>query len=125
MDEVEDVEVHEEEVEVDHPCEVEEVEHEVVDVVDSVIEEVDEVVDEEDSFQEAHQGEVDEVDLATVEADEVVVEEDTRLRIQMYNIARLWLLMRLNALLIADLRHKTNKDTLLQDFSRPTAFRPT
>ena len=79
MDEVEDVVVHEEVAEVDHPCEVVGEEQGVVDEVDSVIVEVDEVVDEEDSFPEAHQGAV-EVDLGTVEADEVV-EVDTRLRI--------------------------------------------
>ena len=82
MDEVEDVGVHEEVAEVDHPCEVVGEEQGVVDVVDLVTVEVDEVVevvDEEDSFPEVHQG-VDEVDSAIVEVDEED-EEDTRLRI--------------------------------------------
>lgn len=76
---MEDVEVHEEVDVVDHLCEVEGVEHEVVDEVDSVTVEVVEVVVEEDSFQEAHQG-VDVVD-SVIEVDEVVDEVDTRLLI--------------------------------------------
>lgn len=83
MAEVEDVVVHEEVAEVDHPCEVVGEEQGVVDEVDSVTVEVDEVVLEEDSFPEAHQG-VDEVDSGTAEADEVV-EEDTRLRIHVHH----------------------------------------
>jgi hypothetical protein len=84
--EVEDVVVHEEVAEVDHPCEVVGEEQGVVDEVDSVTVEVDEVVLEEDSFPEAHQG-VDEVDSGTVVADEVV-EVDTRLRIHVqYRLA--------------------------------------